>query len=66
MKFIETIENSLEKTAEKNILPIQPGDVESMYADTSELMKDFSYKPDTVLNKGVLEFTKWYRKFYNI
>lgn len=66
MKFIETIENSLEKTAEKNMLPIQPGDVESTYADTSELMKDFSYKPDTPLDEGVSEFTKWYRKFYKI
>ncbi|MFK5854860.1 MAG: NAD-dependent epimerase/dehydratase family protein, partial [Bacteroidota bacterium] len=66
MKFIETIENSLGKTAEKNMLPIQPGDVESTYADTSELMKDFNYKPDTLLDKGVSEFTKWYREFYNI
>ena len=66
MKFIETIENSLGKTAEKNMLPIQPGDVESTYADTSELMKDFHYKPDTPLDKGVSEFTKWYREFYNI
>jgi len=66
MKFIETIENSLGKTAEKNMLPIQPGDVESTYADTSELMKDFNYKPETPLDKGVSEFTKWYRKFYDI
>lgn len=66
MKFIETIENALGKTAEKNMLPIQPGDVESTYADTSELMKDFNYKPDTLLNEGVSEFTKWYRKFYKI
>ena len=66
MKFIETIENALGKRAEKNMLPIQPGDVESTYADTSELMKDFSYKPDTPLDEGVSEFTKWYRKFYKI
>ena len=66
MKFIETIENSLGITAEKNMLPIQPGDVESTYADTSQLMKDFNYKPDTLLDEGVSEFTKWYRKFYNI
>ncbi len=66
MKFIETIEKSLGKTAEKNMLPIQPGDVESTYADTSELIKDFNYKPDTLLDKGVSEFTKWYRKFYKI
>jgi UDP-glucuronate 4-epimerase len=56
----------LGKTAERNMLPIQPGDVESTYADTSELMKDFNYKPDTPLDEGVSEFTKWYRKFYKI
>jgi UDP-glucuronate 4-epimerase len=66
MKFIETIENALGKTAEKNMLPIQPGDVESTYADTSELIRDFNYKPDTSLEEGVSEFVKWYRKFYNI
>jgi len=66
MKFIETIENALGKTAEKNMLPIQPGDVESTYADTSELIKDFNYKPYTPLDLGVSEFAKWYREFYNI
>lgn len=66
MKFIETIENTLGKTAEKNMLPIQPGDVESTYADTSEFIKDFNYKPYTPLDQGVSEFVKWYREFYNI
>ena len=45
---------------------LEPGDIESTYADTSELMKDFNYKPATPLDVGVSEFTKWYRKFYNI
>ncbi len=66
MKFIETIEDALDKTAEKNMLPMQPGDVESTYADTSGLMEDFDYKPDTSLDKGVSEFVKWYREFYAI
>jgi len=66
MKFIETIEEALGRTAEKNMLPIQPGDVESTYADTSGLMKNFNYKPDTPLNEGVSEFVKWYREFYAI
>lgn len=66
MEFIQTVEKSLGKTAKKNMLPIQPGDVESTYADTGELIKDFNYKPDTPLDKGVSEFTKWYREFYNI
>ncbi len=66
MEFIETIENALGKEAEKNMLPIQAGDVESTFADTSELVKDFNYKPDTSLDVGVTAFAKWYRKFYNI
>ena len=64
MKFIETIEDALGKRAEKNMLPIQPGDVESTYADTSGLMERFNYKPDTPLDEGVSEFVKWYREFY--
>jgi len=66
MQFIETIENALGQEAEKNMLPIQAGDVESTFADISELMKDFNYKPDTSLDVGVAAFAKWYRKFYNI
>jgi len=66
MEFIETIENALGKEAEKNMLPIQPGDVESTYADTTELNTNFNYKPYTPLGKGVSEFVAWYRKFYQI
>ena len=66
MTFIETIEKSLGKVAEKNMMPIQPGDVESTYADTSELMDNFNYKPSTALEKGVAAFTEWYRKFYKV
>ena len=66
MKFIETIENSLGKVAEKDMMPIQPGDVESTYADTTELTEKFNYKPNTSLDVGVGEFVKWYREFYKI
>jgi len=66
MEFIETIENALGKEAEKNMLPIQPGDVESTYADTTELNTNFNYKPYTPLVKGVSEFVQWYRTFYQI
>ena len=66
MEFIETIERSLGKVAEKNMMPMQAGDVESTYADTTELTKNFHYKPDTSLDIGVSEFVKWYREFYKI
>ncbi|HFQ61687.1 MAG TPA: NAD-dependent epimerase [Epsilonproteobacteria bacterium] len=66
MEFIVTIENALGKVAEKNMLPMQPGDVESTYADTTELTQTFDYKPETSLGYGVSEFIKWYRDFYKI
>ncbi len=64
MKFIETIEQKLGKTAKKEMLPMQPGDVQSTYADVSGLIDDMDYKPDTPLDKGVEKFVVWYRKFY--
>jgi UDP-glucuronate 4-epimerase len=64
MKFIETIENALDKKATKNFLPMQDGDVESTYADVSGLIDDFGYKPDTSLTDGIGEFIKWYRVLY--
>jgi len=64
MEFIETIETSIGKKAEKNYMPMQDGDVVSTYADVSGLMEDFGYKPDTKLSDGIGEFVKWYREFY--
>ena len=64
MEFISEIETAIGKVAEKNFMDIQAGDVESTYADTSELMSDFNYKPFTPLKKGVGEFITWYKTFY--
>jgi len=64
MDFIETLENALDKKAEKNFMEMQPGDVESTYADTTPLVEDFWYKPNTNLTHGIGEFVKWYRGFY--
>jgi UDP-glucuronate 4-epimerase len=64
MKFIETIEDKIGKKAEKNFMDIQPGDVESTFADTQDLIDDFGYKPDTKLADGIGEFVKWYKEFY--
>ena len=65
MEFIETIENSIGKVAEKNFLPMQDGDVVSTYADVSGLINDFGYKPDTKLADGIGTFVKWYKDFYD-
>jgi UDP-glucuronate 4-epimerase len=64
MEFIKTLENALGKKAQKNFMDIQPGDVESTYADVQGLISDFGYKPDTSLTNGIGEFVKWYKKFY--
>ena len=64
MTFIETIEESLGKKAEKNFMPMQDGDVVSTYADVSGLVNDFGYKPDTDLKDGIGKFVEWYREFY--
>ena len=64
MKFIETLENSIGTEAKKNYMDMQDGDVVSTYADTSGLIEDFDYKPDTQLCDGIKEFVKWYKEFY--
>jgi len=65
MDFISEIENSLGTVAKKNFMDMQAGDVESTYADTTNLIKDFDYKPDTSLKSGVANFIEWYKAFYN-
>ncbi len=65
MEFIETLEDALGKKAEKNFMPMQPGDVESTYADTQDLINDFGYKPATKLSDGIGEFVKWYVEVYS-
>jgi len=64
--FIEAIEKALGKKAKKNLLPLQPGDVPSTWADTSDLEKDFGYKPKVDVEEGIKKFVNWYRSFYKV
>ena len=64
MDFIKALENALGMEAKKEFLPMQPGDVYQTYADVSDLMKDFDFKPDTPIEKGLAEFAKWYKEYY--
>ena len=64
-KFIETLEECIGKKANKNLLPMQPGDVYETFADVDDLIRDVSFKPKTDIAKGLKEFVKWYKKFYN-
>ncbi len=66
MDYIEAAEKALDKKAEKNYMPMQPGDVQKTFADVSSLTKDFGYKPNTSINTGVSEFIRWYRKYYKV
>jgi UDP-glucuronate 4-epimerase len=64
MEFIGTIEKALGKEAEKIMLPMQDGDVQSTFADVDELINKFNYKPETQLKDGISEFVEWYKEYY--
>ena len=66
MAYIETLERFLGKTAEKNLLPLQPGDVPDAYADVEALVTDVGYKPNTSIEQGIERFVSWYRDYYQI
>ena len=64
MRFIEVLEDCLGKKAEKNLLPMQAGDVPATYADVDDLMKDVGFKPSTPIEVGIQRFVDWYRSYY--
>jgi UDP-glucuronate 4-epimerase len=64
MRYIEVLEDCLGKKVEKNLMPLQPGDVPDTYADASDLMNDVDYKPDTTIEVGIKNFVDWYLEFY--
>jgi UDP-glucuronate 4-epimerase len=66
LDYIEAIEEALEIKAEKELLPLQPGDVPDTYANVDDLVKEFGYKPATRVKEGVTNFVKWYKDFYDI
>ena len=66
MEYIQAIENALKIKANKELLPLQPGDVIDTYADVTDLVKDFKYKPSVKINQGVAKFIEWYKEYYGI
>ena len=64
MKFIGVLEDCLGKKAEKNLLPMQPGDVPETYADVDDLTEDAGFKPSTPIEEGIKKFVDWYREYY--
>jgi UDP-glucuronate 4-epimerase len=66
MHYIETLEKCLGMTAEKELLPLQPGDVPDTYANVEDLVADLDYKPATSVEEGVANFVRWYRDYYKV
>ena len=64
MHFIEVLEDCLGKKAEKNFLPMQPGDVTATYANVDDLVREIDFKPQTSIEDGVRKFVDWYRSYY--
>ena len=66
MRFIEVLEMKLGRKAEKNMMPLQPGDVPETYADVEDLVRDVGFKPDTAIEVGIERFVTWYREYYRV
>ncbi|RZK10234.1 MAG: NAD-dependent epimerase/dehydratase family protein [Flavobacterium sp.] len=66
LDFIHLIEKNTDKIAQKDFLPMQPGDVEKTWADIEDLQIDFGYTPSTDIEYGVQQFIDWYKKYYSI
>ena len=66
LRYIEVLEDCLGKKAEKNFMPMQPGDVPATYANVDDLVRDFDYKPGTTLEFGIGKFVDWYKDYFNV
>ncbi len=66
MRLIEVLETCLGRTAVKEFLPMQPGDVPATFADIDDLTRDIGFRPSTPIEMGVERFVRWYREFYGV
>ena len=66
MDYIKAVEIKIGREIKKNFLPLQAGDVPATFADVSDLVADFDYKPNTKVNDGVAKFVEWYCEFYGV
>jgi UDP-glucuronate 4-epimerase len=64
--LIGAIEKALGRTAERNLLPMQPGDVPATYADVDDLVRDVGFSPGTPIDVGIERFVAWYREYYRV
>jgi len=63
---VALLEKEFGKAAIKEMLPMQPGDVEATYADVKDLENDIGFRPATPIEEGVARFARWYREYYRI
>ena len=66
LTFIELLEQAIGQQVEKNMLPMQPGDVPDTYANVDALVNDVGYQPNTSVEEGVKRFVEWYKSYYKI
>ncbi|WP_273566587.1 NAD-dependent epimerase [Maribacter halichondriae] len=66
LEFISILEKHLQKKADKQMLPMQPGDVEKTWANVDDLIRDYDYHPSTPIDEGVGHFVSWYKTYYDI
>jgi len=66
LRYIEVLEKCLGRTAKKNFLPLQPGEVPVTQADIDDLARDFDYRPRTTIEEGVSRFVEWYCTYYRV
>jgi UDP-glucuronate 4-epimerase len=66
LHFIEVLEAYLGRKAEKQLLPMQAGDVQETYAAVDDLMRDVGFRPSTPISEGIARFVEWYRTYYRV
>ena len=62
--LVEALEKGFGKAAQKNLLPMQPGDVHATEADVSDLARDFGWAPSTPMDKGISDFVDWFKRYH--
>ena len=65
MHVIETLEKEIGREAEKNFMPMQPGDVPETYADVDDLIESVGFAPNTSIEEGIARFVEWYRGYFS-
>ncbi|MBR0843881.1 NAD-dependent epimerase [Bradyrhizobium liaoningense] len=65
-RVVFLLEKKFGRTATKEMLPMQPGDVPATYADIDDLVQDIGFRPSTTIENGIERFVKWYREYHNV